>query len=1187
MTDLNQSAGLAALAQARLSAELLEVRAQLTGGALSPLDQVKASARALELRALLGAQAAPAPVVTLTGTELGEFPDTPEGKKELRAAVKAHLEGLRGQMVDCPALGGQVEIRQRGIKESLAFSGNPKKLKLLHAIPQIIKAATVVQRSENHKADKKGAALAYYYLQSKVTLADEQIAVRVVVEQDDKGHLYYDLLITAPKEKAMLDSAACAPDHYSGHTVEADTASANQCAHWLPHSVSHGAEGVMLDDTGAQLVLNLFLDGDEPAAIGVPQALATGVQAQKNGSVLVTGDPAALAVYAAANFDGLKVTQTDQGIILPKSKAGLANFVPTSAQELASGAIVYEHGALGGGASIAYQGASSGVARDLPDLKGVMAREWGPDKFREAFGEEAAPDDVQAYQEEQQAIADRKVANAAAEADRAAAPERERQEAAEQAAAEAAEIERLRANREAEQRADFEKTIGAGVADNPVYQAYLDTLEELPTFEEGNSAFLGWAGIRVGEFEAKAGGRVGNNRDEYLAYLREYAEANLSERVRAQRAASSLPSNDTPPPAADAGRAPAGGTVGMNGEFYKGGTILPTTTLPKGSTSNSAGTGRQLVEPGVLEEPPVPDAKALYAQVKEFVKSGDGGLVPDATRAVAMVHYLGENGAALVMAYCKAYNGGKRWLLPGEAINPDATPEHNEQAPAAPGPEIIEYVTKKQKVLRGIIRTDLSLEQAKAIDPYTWKMNGGYFIREKHLGGDTSHIEAAPAPVVMSAEQQAEALATAQRLAEERAKQALATQVEKLRQVANGAIDKADAALGASRKTNTAKRAREAGYALDNAEASKAAAKTLNRVADAIEAGAAGALAKLSSRAQLEELQRLMRLATYDADAALGAREQSSRRGRQFEDNDLKFLTFPRPWAWSNRYARAAKTMAEKAPKGNSRLIAALAKLGAGPERINLDATSIALTRKGAAVLKAAKDNWDLADPMESIARVDRLERMGITDTASLVAAVQALIPHLVEKAKEDPVKALERALVGQKVGIDYFPTPAHVAQRMAKLAHIREGMRVLEPSAGNGNLADAAKAEGGVVDVIEIADRLREVLAAKGYNVVDHDFTGFKPEQPYGAILMNPPFSNRQDAAHIMQAFGMLAGGGTLVAIAGEGVFFGKDQKAVAFRDWLDAHNAEVEPLEAGTFKDNALLAQTGANARLIVIRK
>ncbi|MCK2122125.1 hypothetical protein [Pseudomonas sp. PNPG3] len=764
MTDLSTKSTIAPIALSRLSAELLSIRETLAANDVGALERVRLAARGLQIRALLGAAAPAAAEIALSGTEFGGFPDTPEGKKDLRAAARAYLEGMRGQMVDCPVLGGKVEIRQRGIKETMAFSGNPKKLKLLHAVPQIISQATVAERSENHKRDKKTTVEAYFYLRATVSLAGEPIAVRVVVERDLSGQLYYDLLVDPPKEKAMLDASECSPDHNSGHSLEFSIATV---------SVEHSGAGVMLDDAG-QMVLNLFLEGEE-------------------------------------------------------------------------------------------------------------------------------------------------------------------------------------------------------------------------------------------------------------------------------------------------------------------------------------------------QEPPVP--------------------VPD----------------------------------------------------------IIEYTTKKTgKVLRGIIRTDLTLDQAKAIDPYTWKMNGGYFIREKYLAGDTGHIQAAPAPVVLTAEQQAEALATAQRQAEERAKAALASQVEKLRQVANKAVGDADDSLGADRKTNTAKRAREAGYAIEKAAANKAAGHTLNNIADAIEIGAAGSLSKLTSRAQLDQLQRVMGAAQYESDRSLTYSEQQRRKGRPFDDNDLRNVKFPRPQSWGNRFSNAAETMAKKAPTGNSRLIAALKKLGTQRgERFHLRPEDIAITRKAAAVLKQVGETWDLKDPMEAIAAADRLERMGITDSSSLQAAVRELVPMMAQKVKEDPVRVAERAIIGQKVGIDFFPTPAHVAQRMARLAHIREGMRVLEPSAGNGNLADAAKAEGGVVDVIEIAGPLRDILTAKGYNVVAHDFDGFTPDEKYQAILMNPPFSNRQDAAHIMRAFDMLAGGGTLVAIAGEGVFFGQDKKAAAFRDWLDAHGAEVEQLEGGTFQDNALLAQTSANARLIVLHK
>lgn len=51
-----------------------------------------------------------------------------------------------------------------------------------------------------------------------------------------------------------------------------------------------------------------------------------------------------------------------------------------------------------------------------------------------------------------------------------------------------------------------------------------------------------------------------------------------------------------------------------------------------------------------------------------------------------------------------------------------------------PTGEIVEHVTGKGKTLRGVVRKDLSQQQAKEIDPYTFKKDGGWFIREKHLG---------------------------------------------------------------------------------------------------------------------------------------------------------------------------------------------------------------------------------------------------------------------------------------------------------------------------------------------------------------------------------------------------------------------------------------------------------------------
>ncbi len=222
-----------------------------------------------------------------------------------------------------------------------------------------------------------------------------------------------------------------------------------------------------------------------------------------------------------------------------------------------------------------------------------------------------------------------------------------------------------------------------------------------------------------------------------------------------------------------------------------------------------------------------------------------------------------------------------------------------------------------------------------------------------------------------------------------------------------------------------------------------------------------------------------------------------------------------------------------------------------------------------------------------SEATVARLQRLGILQQAELRAALGEYLTQRAGAKALDPVKAAELAIAGQKVGVDFFPTPKPLAARMATLAGIKPGMRVLEPSAGNGHLADAARAQGAEVDAVEVSDALRNILGAKGHRLAGRDFNEFEAAQPYDAILMNPPFSDRQDAAHIQRAWELLKPGGTLVAIAGEGVFFGQDRAAQAFRGWLDERGAEVEKLPAGSFLDRTLPQTTGVNARLLILRK
>ena len=215
-----------------------------------------------------------------------------------------------------------------------------------------------------------------------------------------------------------------------------------------------------------------------------------------------------------------------------------------------------------------------------------------------------------------------------------------------------------------------------------------------------------------------------------------------------------------------------------------------------------------------------------------------------------------------------------------------------------------------------------------------------------------------------------------------------------------------------------------------------------------------------------------------------------------------------------------------------------------------------------------------------------RLNAMGIATPAELRAALREFI-GLREAPKEaDKIKEMERAMIGRaNDGLDFFPTPAGTADQMIEAADIQEGMSVLEPSAGMGHIADRIRETGNEPDVVELSNKRRELLEAKGFNVVGQDFMEVAGQ--YDRIIMNPPFGDRRDAEHVMHAYDLLKPGGRLVTIMGEGVFFGNDKKAQAFRDWLEERGGTDEKLEEGTFKDPSLPVQTSVNARMVVIDK
>lgn len=161
-----------------------------------------------------------------------------------------------------------------------------------------------------------------------------------------------------------------------------------------------------------------------------------------------------------------------------------------------------------------------------------------------------------------------------------------------------------------------------------------------------------------------------------------------------------------------------------------------------------------------------------------------------------------------------------------------------------------------------------------------------------------------------------------------------------------------------------------------------------------------------------------------------------------------------------------------------------------------------------------------------------------------------------------------------------FFETPQAVVDRM--VAHVWPRGSVLEPSAGMGAIADKLPKVYSEIMCIEKNPQRADALHVKGYPVHCMNFLEYTDTE-YDTIFMNPPFEESQDIAHVMHAYSLLADGGEMVAIMGEGAFFRNDSKATTFRAWLDEAGGHSEQLPDGSFKSSG----TGVATRLVVIKK
>jgi hypothetical protein len=190
---------------------------------------------------------------------------------------------------------------------------------------------------------------------------------------------------------------------------------------------------------------------------------------------------------------------------------------------------------------------------------------------------------------------------------------------------------------------------------------------------------------------------------------------------------------------------------------------------------------------------------------------------------------------------------------------------------------------------------------------------------------------------------------------------------------------------------------------------------------------------------------------------------------------------------------------------------------------------------------------------------------------------------------EQDPADLLAQIAGGEdsnlKKEFQFFETPAALADRLVEFACISEDDSILEPSAGRGAIVNAIHRKFPLVTVCgyEIMELNRSFLAKLDrFSLLGSDFLA-ECQSHFDVMIANPPFAKNQDIDHIRHMEDMLWPGGRLVSVASTHWQFADGKKEQAFRKWLTEQNAEIIPIEAGTFKDSGTMVA----ACVIVIRK
>ena len=155
---------------------------------------------------------------------------------------------------------------------------------------------------------------------------------------------------------------------------------------------------------------------------------------------------------------------------------------------------------------------------------------------------------------------------------------------------------------------------------------------------------------------------------------------------------------------------------------------------------------------------------------------------------------------------------------------------------------------------------------------------------------------------------------------------------------------------------------------------------------------------------------------------------------------------------------------------------------------------------------------------------------------------------------------------------LGFFETPGHIATMLVGMAGVEPGMRVLEPSAGRGAIADAVRASQPDCPIVtvEIDEGRHLELLDKGYDSHCEDFLPWWSPQRFHRVLANPPFPD--EVHHVRHMRELLTPNGLVATVLSNAITFRNDSGY----DELRRMATTIFPLPEGTFRESGTMVNT-----------